>query len=108
MAAVLNAANNTSPTATINPTNETVTEYKSLKCPDFKVFAVSNTLNIPYTVTCCLGIVFAFYFIIVGKNSVTLQGEDKAMQRYRSLNMNGDVVTKSYYQGEDPGKATEV
>ncbi|XP_031562633.1 transmembrane protein 198-B-like [Actinia tenebrosa] len=45
---------------------------------------------------------------LAGKNSVSLQGEDKAMQRYRSLNMNGDVVAKSYYQGEEPGKATEV
>lgn len=32
--------------------------------------------------------------VTLGKNSVSLQGEDKAMQRYRSLNMNGDVVAK--------------
>ena len=25
---------------------------------------------------------------------MSLQGEDKAMKRYRSLNMNGDVVAK--------------
>lgn len=58
--------------ATVNTTtstNETVTENQSLKCPNFKVYAVNNTLNIPYTVTCCLGIVFAFYFIVVGKVS---------------------------------------
>lgn len=29
-----------------------------------------------------------------GSDSVSLQGEDKAMKRYRSLNMNGDVVAK--------------
>jgi len=29
-----------------------------------------------------------------GDDSVSLQGEDKAMKRYRSLNMNGDVVAK--------------
>lgn len=31
---------------------------------------------------------------ILGSDSVSLQGEDKAMKRYRSLNMNGDVVAK--------------
>jgi len=36
---------------------------------------------------------------LLGSDSVSLQGEDKAMKRYRSLNMNGDVVAKvkSYY-----------
>lgn len=53
--------------ATVNKTNETVIEDKSLKCPDFKVYAVNNTLNIPYTVMCCLAFVFALYFIIAGK-----------------------------------------
>ena len=33
-------------------------------------------------------------FDLSGSDSVSLQGEDKAMKRYRSLNMNGDVVAK--------------
>lgn len=42
-------------------------------------------------------------------DSVSLQGEDKAMKRYRSLNMNGDVVAKSYYTRDDEeGRPTEV
>lgn len=42
-------------------------------------------------------------------DSVSLQGEDKAMKRYRSLNMNGDVVAKSYYtKDEDERRPTEV
>jgi len=42
-------------------------------------------------------------------DSVSLQGEDKAMKRYRSLNMNGDVVAKSYYtKDEEEGRPTEV
>ncbi|XP_068749306.1 transmembrane protein 198-like [Montipora capricornis] len=43
------------------------------------------------------------------KDSLPLQGEDKAMKRYRSLNMNGDVVAKSFYnKDEDEGRPTEV
>lgn len=41
--------------------------------------------------------IIIIYLNLPGKDSVTLQGEDKAMQRYRSLNMNGDVVAKVRY-----------
>ena len=44
---------------------------------------LSHEINLLISITCLLG-----------SDSVSLQGEDKAMKRYRSLNMNGDVVAK--------------
>lgn len=65
---VLTATSTTTPSTTVKPTNESIIiEEQSLNCDQFKIHAINNTLNIPYTVTCCLGIIFAFYFITVGR-----------------------------------------
>lgn len=62
------AANTNNTTAnTTSPSNETTPERMPMTCPEFKVYAVNNTLNIPYTITCCIAIVCAFYFALFGK-----------------------------------------
>lgn len=38
--------------------------------------------------------IYSIATTFLGKDSMAVQGEDSAMKRYRSLNMNGDVVAK--------------
>ena len=55
---------------------------------DFTVISSESQYKVTY---------FSITQHLLGSDSVSLQGEDKAMKRYRSLNMNGDVVAKVWY-----------
>lgn len=54
----------------------------------------TNTYDIKTDIIMLQFPAITWWYFLTAKRSVTLQGEDKAMQRYRSLNMNGDVVAK--------------
>ena len=54
------------PTNSSTPQNATP-GIKIGECYGFEVFVLSNQLNIPYTVTCCIAILCGFYLILFGK-----------------------------------------